>query len=140
MPDGTEKQGDALAQEGGQHRPDGQSPSGTARNCTQDEHDKLMSERHRGLNKQIDALTKERDLAKAAHESLAAQLKELQGRLDAEEEARIKDNPEELDLYTRRKKAKETELGISDVEKLKTLAVTLWPQQPLGPDGGRHEE
>jgi hypothetical protein len=62
MTDGQVTQKESLDPKGGQTRSEAQNPS--VKTYTQDEVDKLLSERHRGLNKQIDSLTKERDTLK----------------------------------------------------------------------------
>jgi vacuolar-type H+-ATPase subunit I/STV1 len=187
MADGTNQ--DALPS-GGQPS-DKESPS-QPQTYTQDQLDKLISERHSKLDKSLAALTKERDTLKSSHESLSAEFAELQRRIEEEEEARYKDDPQELDVYQRRKKVREAEaahkkrqsdldaretalkdreakaaqveweglifevataakgnaetlrkraadLGITDPEKLKTLAVTLWPQTGDKPDSGKSE-
>lgn len=125
-------------------------------------------------------------------EKLRQDLADAQKRRDEEEEAKLKDNPEELDLLTRRKKIRETELahkqrqtdldareealkgreakvaesewaglvfevasgvkgdavklreranalGITDADKLKDLAILMWPQELPAADSGEHE-
>ncbi len=79
-------------------------PSTTTQTYTQEQVEKLVNERHSKLDKTIAQLTKERDSFKASHDSLSAQFADLQRRIDEVDEAKYKDDPDQLDIFQRRKK------------------------------------
>ncbi len=189
--DGNANNQDALPGGGRPSGASGGSPS-QPRTYTQDQLDTLIRERHSKLDTEIATLKKERDGLKSSHDSLSQRLADVERRSEEEEETRVKDNPEEHDLFTRRKKLKEleltqnqrkadldareatlkereakqaeadwtatvsgiasaakgsaevlkakaAELGVSDPEKLRTLALTLWPQSGPVHDSGHNE-
>jgi chromosome segregation ATPase len=83
----------------------GQNPS-QPQSYTRDQVDKLLNERYSKLDKTIADLTKERDGLKTSHESLSQRLADVERRREEEEEAKVKDDPDQFDIYRRRRKLK----------------------------------
>jgi hypothetical protein len=103
--DGKPTNQDALPN-GGRPSDKGGNPS-QPRTYSQEEFDRMLNERHSKLDKQINDLTKERDNLKSSHDTISTQVSELQKRIDENDEAKIKDNPDLLSIHQQRKKLRE---------------------------------
>jgi uncharacterized protein involved in exopolysaccharide biosynthesis len=79
---------------------------------TKDQVERLVGEQHARLDGAIAQITKERDALKAAHQTVASQLVELQRRIDEADVEELKNNPDELDMYQRRKDLREEQTAL----------------------------
>ena len=143
-----------MAEEGGPQR-EGPQEEGVQEEASREERGQkggVEDERSRleelvaAATEQVAALTAERDALRSSREALAA---ELAGAQRAAREAEWRQlivtaaagvkGDAEPGVRAAKLKAKAEEYGITDGEKLKTLAADLWPQPGVQPDSGRTE-